>query len=268
MALHQPSLFIPHGGGPCFFMPPRPGHPPDLWDRMAAFLRGIAASLPERPRAVLVISGHWEEPAPAVNGAAHPGLLFDYYGFPAHTYQLTYPVPGDAVLAAEVRSMLETAGFVTGEDDQRGLDHGVFVPFKLVFPDADIPLVQLSLIKGLDPAAHIAMGRALAPLRNQGVLIVGSGMSYHNLRHIYGAEAEENAASAAFDEWLEAAVTGPDRDAALAQWAQAQGARQSHPREEHLIPLMVAAGAGGSDPGVRVYKDELLGKTYAGYRFG
>jgi len=271
MVERQPALFIPHGGGPCFFMAPRPGHPPDLWDGLAGFLRGVAATLPERPKAVLVISGHWEEPVPTVNTDAQPGLLFDYYGFPPHTYELTYPVAGDVGLAERVSNLLAQAGFGVASNDRRGLDHGVFVPFKLAFPDADIPLVQLSLIAGLDPLQHLAMGRALGALRDEGVLIVGSGMSYHNLRAIYADHPGLNAASAAFDGWLAATVTDADparRDAGLADWAEAPGAHESHPREEHLIPLMVAAGAGGSDRGQHVYSEKLLGKSLSGFRFG
>ena len=180
----QPTLFIPHGGGPCFFMDPPPNDP-HAWDAMAAYLRGIAASLPAKPRAILVISAHWETPRPTVMTAAHPPMLFDYYGFPEHTYKLEYPAPGSPELASRVRALLADAGIASDADDARGYDHGVFVPFLLMFPDADIPIVQLSLRGDLDPAAHIAIGRALAPLRDEGVLIVGSGMSYHNLRRFW-----------------------------------------------------------------------------------
>ncbi len=178
-ATRLPTLFIPHGGGPCFFMEPPPSAP-QLWDRLAAYLRGIDASLGRRPRAVLVISGHWEAARPTLNTAAQPPLLFDYHEFPEHTYHLHYPAPGSPVLASRVRELLDSAAIESDSDDARGLDHGVFVPFLLVYPQADVPIVQLSLQAGLDPAAHLAIGRALAPLRDEGVLIVGSGMSYHN----------------------------------------------------------------------------------------
>ena len=270
MSTRQPTFFIPHGGGPCFFMDTPPGLPPDMWNKMAAFLRGIPATLPEKPKAILVISGHWEESVPTVNNAAHPTLLFDYYNFPPHTYQLTYPAPGDPPLAARVQDLLRQAGFSTAAEDQRGLDHGVFIPFKVAFPEADIPVVQLSLVAGLDPALHEALGRALEPLRDEGVLIIGSGMSYHNLRSFY-AENQSREAAAAFDEWLVAASTNADpavRGRLLAQWATAPGGRHCHPREEHLIPLMVAAGAAGADRGEHVYTDHLLGKALSGFRFG
>jgi aromatic ring-opening dioxygenase catalytic subunit (LigB family) len=264
-----PTLFIPHGGGPCFFMEPAWGLPADAWDTMAAYLRGIDAGLGVRPKAVLVISGHWETERPTLNVAERPGLLFDYYGFPEHTYRLTYPVAGAPALAEQVRNLLGDAGFASDVDAERGLDHGVFVPLKLVYPDADVPVLQLSRQHGLDPAEHLAIGRALAPLREQGVLIVGSGMSYHNLREFFtsrGAEAAE-----AFDAWLADAVGDPDpaeRERRLAAWAEAPGARQSHPEPEHLLPLMVAAGAAGADRGRRTYHDHIAGKALSGFQFG
>ena len=270
-AQRLPTLYIPHGGGPCFFMDVSPGLPPDLWDRMAAYLRGLDAALGVRPKAVLVISGHWETQNPTVNTGAHPPLLFDYYGFPPHTYQLTYPAPGSPALAARVRELLDSAGVASGEDSQRGLDHGVFVPFKLVYPDADVPMVQMSLNRNLDPVTHLQLGRALVPLRDEGVLIVGSGMSYHNLRDFYSSEPRAVAAARQFDDWLNDAVTDPDpasRERKLSGWAQAPGARACHPRPEHLIPLMVAAGAGGTDRAARSFHDHLLGKAVAGFQFG
>jgi len=266
-----PTLYIPHGGGPCFFMEVSPGLPPDLWDRMAAYLRGLDRSLGARPRAVLVISGHWEMEHPTVNTGAQPPLLFDYYGFPAHTYQLTYPAHGSPAVAARVRAVLAAAGIDSQEEGNRGLDHGVFVPFKLIYPDADVPMVQLSLNRNLDAATHLEIGRALSPLREEGVLIVGSGMSYHNLRDFYSADPRAVSAAEQFDLWLNAAATHPDtaeRDSRLRGWMSAAGARSCHPRPEHLIPLMVAAGAAGSDIGKRAFHDRLLGKPVAGFQFG
>ncbi len=264
----QPVLFIPHGGGPCFFMDPPPAAP-QLWDAMAAFLRAIPAGLPARPAALLVVSGHWEAPVPTVNTAAHPSLLFDYYGFPEHTYRLTWPAPGAPLLAEKVRRLLADAGIDSAEDGERGLDHGVFVPLKVAFPEADIPVLQLSLQEGYDPAAHLALGRALAGLRDAGVLIIGSGMSYHNLRLLFSGRGDAEAA--AFDEWLVAAATARDparRDALLAEWERAPFARQCHPQEEHLIPLLVAAGAAGGDVGTHVYGERLAGKALSAFRFG
>jgi len=242
-----------------------------MWDAMGAYLRGIAATLPAQPQAVLVISAHWETPVATVNVARQPALLFDYYGFPEHTYRLTYPVPGAPGLAQRVRELLGEAGLASAEDAERGLDHGVFVPFKLIYPDAQIPMVQLSLLEGLDPTAHLALGRALAPLRDEGVLIVGSGMSYHNLREFFRDEPVSNAQAQQFDDWLIDTVTAYDpvqRAARLAAWPSAPGARSSHPRAEHLLPLMVAAGAAGADAGAHAYGERVLGKAISGFRFG
>ncbi len=265
----MPCLFIPHGGGPCFFMempPPMRG----MWDNMGNYLRAAGAEVAPRPAAILVISGHWEEDRPTVNTATSHSLLFDYYGFPEHTYRLTYPAKGAPDVAARVRGLLAEAGMESGENPARGLDHGVFVPFLLMFPEADIPVVQLSLRHDMDPAAHIAIGRALAPLRDEGVLIVGSGMSFHNLR-TFRSPGNGDAESVVFDTWLGAAVTAPPeaaRDARLADWRAAPFAELCHPEAEHLLPLHVVAGAAGADIGRQVYRDRPLGKAVSGFRFG
>jgi aromatic ring-opening dioxygenase catalytic subunit (LigB family) len=265
-----PTYFLPHGGGPCFFMDPPMG-PPGTWDRMAAFLRGIKADVGATPRAILTITGHWETETLRVTAGINPPLIFDYYGFPESTYHLRYPAPGAPALAAEVASLLETAGFPTVQDPERGFDHGVFIPFLLAFPEAEIPIVELSVRQDLDPAAHLAIGHALAPLREAGVLIVATGMSYHNLRGFFGADPRATAASEAFDGWLAEAVCQSDmaeRERRLIDWAQAPAARICHPREEHLIPLMVAAGAAGTDAATHAYSDHVLGKAISGFRFG
>jgi aromatic ring-opening dioxygenase catalytic subunit (LigB family) len=260
-----PSYFLPHGAGPCFFMD---WNPPGAWDRMAAYLRGLADSLPARPRAILVISAHWLEPVFTAGSAERPSLIFDYYGFPPHTYRLTWPAAGEPALAARVVALLEAAGLAARADQTRGLDHGVFVPLKLVFPEAELPVVPLSLRRDLDPAAHLTAGRALAPLREEGVLIVGSGMSFHNMRG-YG-DPRYGPVSDAFDAWLgEAAGLGDvaERARALSAWASVPGGLQSHPKgqEEHLLPLMVAAGAGGA--GQRDFSDRVMEVTLSAYRF-
>jgi aromatic ring-opening dioxygenase catalytic subunit (LigB family) len=268
MTQRLPTLFIPHGGGPCFFMDPPP-QAPHLWDKMADYLRHLADDIGVRPRALLIISGHWETPRPTLNVVAKPDLLYDYYGFPEHTYRLSYPAPGAPELAPRVQDLLREAGFETDLDTERGLDHGVFVPMLLSYPDADIPILQLSLQENLDPAQHLAIGAALAPLRDEGVLIIGSGMSFHNLRTLRGSEGD--AGSDRFDAWLTDAATDPNptsRTAKLAAWERAPFARDAHPREEHLLPLMVAAGAAGSDPGRRTYSDHLGGKAISGFQFG
>jgi aromatic ring-opening dioxygenase catalytic subunit (LigB family) len=265
-AKRLPTLYIPHGGGPCFFMDPPPAHP-HMWDGLASYLGAIDGALGVRPKAALVISGHWETPEPTLNIAEKPSLLFDYYGFPEHTYRLKYPVSGAPHLAPRVRGLLTDAGFGCAVETKRGLDHGVFVPFLLIYPRADVPILQLSLQNGLDPALHLRLGRALSPLRQQGVLIVGSGMSYHNLAAMFSGGGAEAALS--FDSWLNDAVRDPaTRDEKLAAWRTAPGGRESHPREEHLIPLMVAAGAADGDPGVRTFSESIAGKALSGFQFG
>ena len=265
----MPTLYIPHGGGPCFFMD-WPYPTPNPWTRLADWLTRLAASIEPAPRAVLVVSGHWEEEPVAVNVAQHPPLLYDYYGFPAHTYRLQYPAPGAPDLAREALELVAAAGFPAREERSRGLDHGVFVPFKLIYPRADTPLVQMSLRRGLDPLAHLEIGAALAPLRERGVLIVGSGMSFHNLQ-VASIENERIAESERFDAWLvraACAATSQERATELAGWRRAPAARFAHPREEHLMPLMIAAGAAGRDLGTHAFSDRIMGWQISGFRFG
>lgn len=269
-AKRQPSFFIPHGGGPCFFMDWTWG-PRDTWDATKHFLEGLRASLSEKPKALLVISGHWEETSFTASAAEDPQLIFDYSGFPEHTYKLTWPAPGNPELAQRVTRMLHDAGLPAAVSKTRGYDHGVFVPLKVAFPAADIPVVTLSLAAApagqLDPAAHLAAGRALAPLRDEGVLIVGSGMSFHNLRAYMRPGTRDLARE--FDWWLTKAVESPaqQRDNLLKNWEQAPHARFAHPREEHLIPLMVATGAGGDAPGKRIFTGEPMDAAISAYRF-
>jgi len=260
-----PTFFIPHGAGPCFFMDWTRG-PADTWDRTAAWLKGLVAGLPERPKAILVISGHWEEPVFTVGSSPKPPMIFDYYGFPDATYRLAFDAPGSPALAHRVRELLGAAGLSTAEDVERGYDHGVFVPLLLATPQADIPVVQLSLRGDLDPAAHLTAGRALAPLRDEGVLIVGSGMTWHNMR---GFSPAFTAKSQAFDAWLGEAMADPARrDEAIRRWDQGPYAREAHPREEHLAPLFVAAGAAEGEPGRVVFRDVAMDVALSGYAFG
>lgn len=260
-----PSFFLPHGGGPCFFMD---WNPPDTWKGMEKFLRGVMADVP-RPRAVVVISGHWH--APAFTAGAHPAppLIYDYYGFPPHTYALEYPAKGDPLLAAQIAQMLADAGLPAATDETRGLDHGIFIPFKLIYPDAEVPVVPLSLHEEMDPALHLHAGQALAPLLSQNVLIVGSGMSYHNLRRLMTGQADTPDA-AAFDQWLADSVMAEEAERAsqLTAWIHAPGAREAHPEAEHLLPLMIAAGAADDAPAARIYHEKVMSAPISAYRFG
>ncbi|MEC7119256.1 MAG: class III extradiol ring-cleavage dioxygenase [Pseudomonadota bacterium] len=261
----MPTLFIPHGGGPCFFMDWQPAQ---TWDRLAVYLGQISEQLPSRPRAIVVISAHWLTETVTVHIGEKPALLYDYSGFPEHTYALTYPVAGQPALASEIVTLLQDAGIAVQTEASRGLDHGVFIPLKVMFPNADIPVVQISLQQQLDPEYHRQMGAALSSLRDQGVLIVGSGMSFHNLRMF---DARATVPSAQFDAWLTAAVEQPDaavRNQQLQAWQSAPAARLVHPEEEHLIPLMVVAGAAGQDQGQQVFVDQIQSVTISAYQFG
>jgi len=262
----MPVVFLPHGGGPWPFV--EMGMNRAELDTLAGYLRGVRAVPKTPPRALLVVSAHWEEAVPTVMSAARPPMLYDYYGFPAESYQITWPAPGHPELAGQVQALLGAAGFQTAADPARGFDHGTFVPLKLTYPEAEVPTVQLSLKRGLDPEEHLAMGRALAPLRDEGVLIVGSGMSYHNMRGFRspgGAPAAE-----AFDAWLRETATldAEARDRGLSAWSRAPSARAAHPREEHLLPLMVVAGAAGKDRGTTAFSGTVMGVRVSAYHFG
>lgn len=262
-----PTFFIPHGGGPCFFMDWTMG-PANTWHGMASWLEQLASTLTERPKSILIISAHWEEDDVTIIDTLKHSLLYDYSGFPEHTYQLKYDVPASPELARKVHNLLAEANIPSRFEQNRGLDHGVFIPLKLVYPEADIPLVQISLTKDLSADAHIALGQALAPLREEGVLIIGSGMSYHNLRHFDRTGAES---SISFDNWLVNTVTSTDsfsRNQKLSHWENAPAARLAHPRAEHLIPLMVAAGAGGDDVGKQIYSERVNGLAISAFQFG
>lgn len=254
----MPSLFIPHGGGPSFFMT---GERKQKYQATEDFLQNIQHLLPAKPTAILIITAHWETRTPSFTGGTHPSLIYDYYGFPSETYELTYPAPGLPSLAHRASDLLKQAGFPSVVEEGYGWDHGVFIPLKVMYPDANVPVVAMSLHESLNPELHSKLGRALTPLRDEGVLIVGSGMSYHNLRHFadYASESYE------FHDWIDQSVQGTwqVRCDQLAQWQSAPGGRASHPREEHLLPLMVASGAGSDLPG-RVIWRGAIGPTCIG----
>lgn len=257
-------LFIPHGGGPLPLMG-EPSH-----DAMVAYLRGVQADL-GRPKAIVVVSAHWECPNPTITSAASPGLYFDYYGFPPETYELKYPAPGSPELADQLAGLLRDGGFEPALDDERDFDHGMFVPLMLMYPDADIPVVQLSMLDDLDPARHIDMGAAIASVVDDDVLVLGSGLSFHNM-NAFGpgvATADSDPDNEAFDAWMSQVCTDPelseaDRRAQLVAWDHAPAARYNHPREEHLLPLHVCYGAGGR-AGTRTFDDYALKKRVGAY---
>lgn len=255
-------LFLPHGGGPL----PLLGH--EGHAQLVRFLRDIPAGL-GKPSAILVISAHWEARVATITGGAHPPLIYDYSGFPEASYSIEYPVPGDPVLAGRVHRLLQDAGIDAETDAERGFDHGVFVPLKLMYPEAAIPCVQVSLVRGLDPGLHIRMGRALAGLREENVLVIGSGFSFHNMRAFFGSRpGVPDPQNDAFQDWLVETCTGPGlsaqkREQRLIDWDGAPHARYCHPREEHLLPLHVCYGLAGG-PARVVFDDEVLGKRAVG----
>ena len=243
---------------------------PGVYDKLEASLQEMPVALAAPPKAILAISGHWEEREFTVMAGAHPPMVYDYSGFPEHTYHVKYAAPGSPKIAQQVQTLLEKGGFKAELDHKRGFDHGVFAPLAVAYPEANVPVLQLSIRADYDPAAHLAVGRALAPLRAEGVLILGSGLSYHNMR---GFGPRGAVASREFDDWLTDTVcqlTGAERSAKLLQWAKAPSARQAHPREDHLIPLMVAVGAAENDKAELVYheNDFMGGTTVSSYRFG
>lgn len=272
MASLLPTLFLSHGGGPCFYMTGGLFKAVDSQSPAADFFRNLQTilALPSRPTSLVVVSAHWEgeQDEILIQASAKPPLLFDYYGFPPEAYQLTWPAPGAPALAQQVRTLLTAAGFRAALDTERGYDHGVFVPLKLAFPSADIPTLQVSLHASLDVAQHLALGRALAPLRSAGALIIGSGFATHNLREISGGDSSSHPAPWAqeFDGWLARTLLGAPRALATAEpgaaptrgqpmphhalCAALERAQQdaphfarAHPRTEHLLPLFVALGA-------------------------
>lgn len=263
----MPVAFVPHGGGPWPFIDLGVG-PKDQENRLREYLVSVGSVPKTKPKALLVISAHWEEAVPTVMTSPKPPMLYDYSGFPPESYEVQWPAPGAPDVAKRVRSLLEAAGIPSAEDNARGFDHGTFVPFKLAWPNADIPTLQLSLKAGLNPEQHLAIGRALAPLRDEGVFILGSGMTFHNLRAFFNGSGV--GASEAFDAWLQETMKLPtaQRDARLVEWAKAPGGRASHPREEHLVPLMVIAGAAGDDPASIPYADRYVDVRLSAYHFG
>lgn len=262
-----PTYFLSHGGGPWPYMEEgmRRG-----FDKLEASLIALRREWGDAARAVLVISGHWETEEFAVSASAHPGMVFDYYGFPEQLYRIKYDAPGSPELATRLRAMLQAGGFACASDGERGFDHGTFSLMKPIYPDGDMPIVQLSIKRDLDPHAHLSIGRLIAPLRDDGVVIIGSGSSFHNLA-LRGPAAIEP--SRRFDDWLQQTLLrspSTERLRRLANWTLAPDARLAHPREDHLIPLMVALGAAEEEPAALVYhQDDFLGGwTLSSFRFG
>jgi 4,5-DOPA dioxygenase extradiol len=217
-----------------------------------------------RPDAIVVVSAHWEERAATLLGAPNPPMFYDYYGFPKEAYSITYPAPGHPALAERIVGLLEKNDIPARIDTRRGFDHGLFIPLKLMYPRADIPSIQLSLLRGLNSAAHIALGKALRELLSDNILVIGSGFSFHNLNAFFGqAAGAPDVANDAFQDWLIETCVGPmsqlEREQRLIEWEQAPSARYCHPREEHLLPLHVCLGMMGR-PAALAFDDQITGK--------
>lgn len=265
MTSRMPTYFISHGGGPWPWVPQmRQG-----FQVLEQSLARMPSELPAPPNAVLMISGHWEGDAYTVMSSPKPPMVYDYHGFPPHTYEITYPAPGAPDLAERTANLIADAGLPTGLNAQQGFDHGTFAPLAIMYPKADVPVYQVSMRSHYDPQEHFALGRALAPLRDEGVLIVGSGLSYHNLR-LMGPEAK--VPSAEFDGWLNKVIQlpAPARTEALVNWEQAPYARICHKQEDHFVPIFVALGAAEGETATQTYHEDNIfgGVTASSFRFG
>lgn len=261
-AQRQPALFVSHGGGPWPYIEEMK----KAYAKTAKEFAQIPAILPQKPKAVLVISGHWEEENFTVSAAKQPPMVFDYSGFPEHTYKISYPAVGSPDLAAKIQGLLSARGIKCDIDSSRGFDHGTFVPLHLMFPNADVPVVSMSMKSNYDPEEHIKLGEALRSLRDEGVLIIGSGLNYHNMRGFNTPAG--GPVSEAFEAWLNDTISMPSevRSARLIDWELAPAARLAHPREDHLMPLMVVSGA-GQNGGRRLFADHVMGVVMASYIF-
>ncbi len=255
---HQAQVvYFSHGGGPL----------PILGDAshraMVAFMEKLPSRL-KKPEAIVVVSAHWEERKATLLGAQAPSMFYDYYGFPEEAYEIRYPAPGSPGLAEKIAGLLAGNHISARIDHDRGFDHGLFIPLKLMYPKADIPCLQLSLLRGLDPAAHVALGRALGELMQENILVIGSGFSFHNMRAFsWRGTAAPDPENDAFQDWLIAVCTGPmaqsEREQHLVEWEKAPSARYCHPREEHLLPLHVCVGMAGKRAET-VFDEHILGK--------
>ncbi|MGH8200085.1 MAG: DODA-type extradiol aromatic ring-opening family dioxygenase [Steroidobacteraceae bacterium] len=269
MSARLPTFYLSHGGGPWPYMNEVARRP---YARLEESLRQLPRQLPRKPEAILVISGHWEEKEFAVMAAESPPMIYDYGGFPEELYHIRYPAAGSPRLAQRAHSLIQQAKLPARLDADRGFDHGTYSILAVTHPQADVPVFQVSLRAGYDPEAHLQLGRALAPLRDEGVLMIGSGSSYHNLRRFFGPRVRRED-SVEFDAWLRQTLADSEparRTERLLEWERAPSAREAHPQEDHLMPLHVVVGAAEDEPGRIVYRQEDFLGTIAlsSYRFG
>lgn len=259
----SPVLFIPHGGGPMPLFHDE-GH-----RELVSFLKSITKNL-GTPSAIILISAHWEESQVTITGSESPELIYDYYGFPKEMYDIQYRAPGNAELAIKVHELLKGHEIDSKLDYQRGFDHGMYIPLKIMYPEANIPCIQISLVKSLDPKLHIQIGKALSELRKENVLFIGSGFSFHNLREFMSKQASpRDEKNEAFEQWLidtcvDRNLTSEEREKRLIKWSDAPFARYCHPREEHLLPLHVCYGLAASEAKL-VFEGKIIGKKSSSF---
>jgi len=237
-----PTVFVNHGGGPMPLLGLQPGLVKHMKEVRSKWLPD------EPPNSIVVLSAHWESDPVRITASPKPSMLYDYYNFPPETYEYQYPAPGSPSLAAKIKNLLTARGVDSELDQERGFDHGVFIPLMLMYPEADIPVVCVSLHKSLSADTNIQIGQALEPLRDEGVLILGSGYTFHNLPAFFNPTPESLKASMEFNQWLKETIMegGETTVEKLKEWDTAPGARIAHPREEHLLPLLMTVAAGGS----------------------
>lgn len=255
-------VYFSHGGGPLPILGD-PGH-----QVMIDFMTRLPQQL-RKPDLILVVSAHWEEKSATLLGAENPPMFYDYYGFPEESYAIQYPAPGSPADAKRIADLLGRNQIAATIDTKRGFDHGLFIPLKMMYPKADIPCLQLSLLRGLDAGAHIALGKALRELQRENILVIGSGFSFHNMNgFLWDGVPRNNPANDAFQDWLIDTCTGQfsqgEREQRLLNWEKAPNARYCHPREEHLLPVHICQALADM-PGKTIFDDYILGIRSVGF---
>lgn len=270
MSNRLPTFYLSHGSGPWPYLT---GAIRESLANLEAFLKELPRQLSVKPKAILVVSAHWEEWDFGVMANPSPQMVYDFVGFPAYLRQIQYPAPGSPMLARRAHALIEEAGLATHLDLLRGFDHGTYSLLAIMYPEADTPVIQVSIRADYDPKAHLKLGRALAPLRSEGVLIIGSGMSNHNLDRSWGSNRRTAEQSVQFDAWLKETLVDSaplQRSERLIEWEHAPFARFAHPQEDHLMPLLVAVGSAEEEPGQVIHQEENFFDrlTISSYRFG
>lgn len=264
-----PTYYVSHGGGPWPWLKEEM----PFYSALETSLKGIASQYGNKPKAILMISGHWEENEFSVMSNPNPPMLYDYSGFPPHTYKIKYPACGVPELAHKIQTLARQAKIPLHLDSKRGFDHGAYCVAFPMYPAADVPMIQLSIKQSYDPETHLKLGEVLAPLREENILIIGSGLSFHNMNALMGNDHKARLASHDFDEWLQKTLvhsSPTERRERLLNWESAPGARLAHPQEDHLLPLLIAVGAATNEKGSLIYHEKTFGGEIAvsSFKFG